>query len=63
MLFYNGLTRRGEGFFPLIVEYALLEHMPLLKYVDRAHLELYPRPAWGNRVLPWERVPNEEERT
>jgi hypothetical protein len=61
ILFYNGLTDRGSGFFPFIENYALLEHMPFPEYLQRVHLELYSRSAWGNRTLPWEQNASDRE--
>ncbi len=47
LLFYNGLSRYGDKFRPLMVKYALLEQLPDSELVSPGHKSLYPVAAYG----------------
>ena len=52
LLFYNGLTKDGEKFKPLIEQYRLLENMTLKDLRDApVHVPLYDRKAYGTNEL------------
>ena len=46
MLFYNGLSRRGEGMKPLIEKFGLLEHLELDTLLDPSHEKWYTDSAY-----------------
>ena len=47
LLFYNGLSKYGrDKFYPLIVQYAFLEHLNKSQLLDPKHGGLYPEAAY-----------------
>ena len=46
LLFYHGLSDRGDGFRDLIEEYALFKHIPSESLIREEHKELYDQKAY-----------------
>ena len=47
LLFYNCFSEYGEERFkPLIIEFSLLDNMPINKLIDEKHIDFYPKEAY-----------------
>ncbi|MFC3200299.1 putative phage abortive infection protein [Alteromonas oceani] len=47
LLFYNTLTEQGKAFYPYVYEYQLFDNMPKMKILNKDHLELFEKQAYG----------------
>jgi hypothetical protein len=48
LLFYNGLSKRGQKFKKLMEDYAILEHLPDDALLDESHRSAYQLTAFGD---------------